>query len=203
MNKLICIVARHGCSEGNEKGIFRSQKDYKLTQEGIDQAHAAKKFIKKFNISLAMCSSLSRALDTARIIASNWNLYVFQERTLLPWNTGCFTDLNKDENQDALQLFINSPEIVIPNGESLDAFEERQFNFWNSFLKEDKSGLPLVVCHNSVITSLVKFIDGKETDLAHKEIVRPGGVLGVYRNGNKFTSKVLFGEAEPESFSGS
>ena len=203
MKKLIAVIVRHGESVGNDMGIFRSQRDYALTNNGVEQAEKARDFLKRFKVTIVLASPLQRATVTATIIAENWGLYVFQQRSLFPFSTGVFTGLKKDEHKDALELFIENPSIVIPQGESLDQFEERQFDFWNTFLKKDSKGLPLVVCHNSVITSLVKFASNEDTDLAHKEIIKPGGILGVYRDGAKYSVEVLFGKAESAAVSGS
>jgi uncharacterized phosphatase len=60
---------RHGLSEMNKLGKVSSSTDTKLTEEGRAQAKKAGISAKDFGIDLVVSSPLSRAYDTATIIA--------------------------------------------------------------------------------------------------------------------------------------
>ena len=60
---------RHGLSVLNVKGLFAGQTETPLTDEGRLQAKQAGEYAKTLHIDYIMSSPLSRALDTAKIIA--------------------------------------------------------------------------------------------------------------------------------------
>jgi len=62
-------IVRHGQSEMNVAGQFAGQVETPLTDEGRQQARKAGKQAQEFGIDLIITSSLSRAHETARIIA--------------------------------------------------------------------------------------------------------------------------------------
>lgn len=60
---------RHGESEANVAGVWSGQMETPLTANGRKQAKAAGEQAKELNIDHILCSPLSRAHDTAKIIA--------------------------------------------------------------------------------------------------------------------------------------
>jgi uncharacterized phosphatase len=60
---------RHGLSEMNKQGVWSGTSETPLSPEGRRQARRAGKQAKTLNIDYIVCSSLSRAVDTAKIIA--------------------------------------------------------------------------------------------------------------------------------------
>lgn len=189
-------LVRHGDSVGNELGLFRSCLDSPLTNKGIQQANDAAEWLKDKPIKNIICSPLLRSFITADAIAKPHNLFVYQHRGCLPWNLGVFTGLLKDENQDALKLFVDNPDIVIPSGaatgESFNDFMDRQQSFWKMALKI--SELTVFVCHNSVITALKEMTSDDETDIAKNEIISPGGIIELTGTPGNYVMKPVFGE---------
>ncbi len=61
---------RHGQTVMNTQGIYSGHTDTPLTEEGRRQAKLAGQAAKNMGIDLIICSPLSRAVETARIIAS-------------------------------------------------------------------------------------------------------------------------------------
>lgn len=61
---------RHGLSEMNKLGVFGGRTDTPLAAEGREQAKDAGKAAKELTIDLIVASPLSRAHDTAKIIAT-------------------------------------------------------------------------------------------------------------------------------------
>jgi len=201
MDRLVAYVCRHGESPANINGIIRSWKDTSLDSHGMQQAFEASDFLKGKPIEQVICSPLLRAFQTANAIAGPHNLVPYQTRGLFPWNMGVFCGLPKEENSKAVQLFVDNPTVRIPNGESLDIFEERQFLFWKAAFEESKLRLTAFVTHSSSMTSLVKFTQESDEDnpLA-LEIVKPGGIVEVYFDGTNYRTKPVFGIARSAKF---
>lgn len=107
MKKLYFI--RHGLSEANKLGVFGGSTDSKLTPEGRKQAKIAAQKAKDLGIDYIVCSPLSRAHETAKIIAKEIGYPInkihinslFTERSFgalegTPWSP----DLNLDGMSD-------------------------------------------------------------------------------------------------------
>ncbi len=64
------IFLRHGESEGNQAGWIQGQTNSSLTDKGRQQAHALAKywFVEEKKFDTAICSTLSRAIETTTII---------------------------------------------------------------------------------------------------------------------------------------
>src|SRR5919202_1917034 len=63
------ILIRHGQSTANASGIWQGQLDFSLSAEGRRQAAAAGRALKDTRISGVYASPLSRAFETAEIVA--------------------------------------------------------------------------------------------------------------------------------------
>jgi probable phosphoglycerate mutase len=203
--KLIGFILRHGETELNASNCFRGWSPVPLDDNGIQQAHAAAKFLQKAPLVRIVSSPLPRARTTAEIVASKHSLYVVQEGGLLPWHVGMFGGLDRDQNNPALRLFVQNPYIVIPGGESLEDFEQRQFAFWKEHLGLAKAtGLTLFVAHTSNCVALVNFTEGNENvEPEVGDSVEPGGVEAIYWDGTRYKVEPIFGGDEQAVFGGS
>lgn len=202
--KLVALILRHGDTILNETGCFRSWLDIPLSDGGIKQAEEAGRFLSKFPIKRVMCSPLLRAFVTADIAAKPHKLHVNQHRGLFPWRLGVFSGRSKKENQPALKLFVASRDVAIPDGESLNAFEDRQFAFFEASLGKGDQPLTLYVCHTSNVAALQNFTDEENRgEPEDSDMVQPGGVLAVYWDGKLHRAEPVFGKAEAAQFGGS
>lgn len=68
-NKREIIVIRHGQSTANASGVWQGQLEFPLSKEGRHQAAETGRALKQVEISGIYASPLSRAFDTAQIIA--------------------------------------------------------------------------------------------------------------------------------------
>lgn len=204
--RLVGLIARHGESSLNASNCFRSWLDVPLNRQGLDEAHAAAKFLEAYQVRQVICSPLLRAFVTADILAGPHKLHVTQHRGLFPWRLGIFSGLPKAENQAALRLFVKNPAVTVPSGESLTAFEDRQFAFWSAALKLARvQGLTLYVAHTSNVTALQSFCEDQPSGMEPEDTdtVRPGGVCAIWFDGKTHRVEPVFGQAEQAQFGGS
>ena len=203
--KLVGLALRHGQTLLNFSNCFRGWSPIPLDDVGIQQAHAAAKFLEKAPIKQIISSPLPRARTTAEITASKHGLYVQQDGGLLPWHVGMFGGLDRDQNNPALRLFVHNPYVVIPGGESLEDFEQRQFAFWKDALTNAQSaGLTLFVAHTSNCVALVNFSEGNEdVEPEVGDSVQPGGIEAIYWDGTRYRVDPIFGGDEAAVFGGS
>ena len=201
--KMVGLILRHGETALNKEGAFRSWLDVPLADEGIRQAQDAAKFLKKFPIKHVISSPLLRAFVTADICCQG--NFVFQSRGLFPWRLGIFSGLPRDRHQEALRLFVKSPDVCIPGGESLMDFESRQFAFWDAALKMARTeGLTLYVAHTSNVVALENFSSDEDRgEPEDSESVKPGGAAAIYFDGKQHRVEPVFGAVEAAKFGGS
>jgi probable phosphoglycerate mutase len=85
-------ITRHGESQWNVEGKVQGVTDTPLTEHGIQQAHELAKKIKESGIKIdeILHSPLSRAADTAKIIAEENGLPLSLEPRLIEQNFGEF-----------------------------------------------------------------------------------------------------------------
>ena len=83
-------ITRHGQSQWNVEKKVQGVTDTPLTQQGIEQAHALALKLKeeKIHVDEILYSPLSRAADTARIIAEENKLPLTLEPRLIEQNFG-------------------------------------------------------------------------------------------------------------------
>jgi 2,3-bisphosphoglycerate-dependent phosphoglycerate mutase len=200
---LVALIMRHGETGLNASNCYRSWSDPPLNENGIAQARAAAKFLERYDIETIITSPLLRAFVTGDIVSRG--TFISQHRGLFPWRLGIFTGLPRDDHDEALRLFIENPDVAIPEGESLSAFEDRQFAFWDEALKQArKSGLTLYVAHTSNTVALLNFTENdKHIEPERGDAVKPGGIAAIYWNGSGHRVDVIFGQEEVALFGGS
>jgi probable phosphoglycerate mutase len=202
---LVGLALRHGQTLLNKNDCYRGWSPVPLDDKGIQQAHAAEKFLRTAPIRQIISSPLPRAVSTAAIVAAKHGLYVQQTGDLLPWHVGMFGGLDREQNNPALRLFVHNPYVVIPGGESLEDFEQRQFAFWKDALATARpAGLTLYVAHTSNCVALLNFSEGNESvEPELGDSVQPGGIEAIYWDGSRHKVEPIFGGEENAVFGGS
>ena len=157
------ILLRHGESEWNHLNKFTGWTDVDLTDKGIKEAEfAAKKILsKKIFIDTIHTSLLSRAVNTAYIVAENINFD--KKNIILDWRLnerhyGALQGLNKSETalkygEDQVQIWRRSYDIPPPLLENSDKRHPR----WNEKFQNIKTSLPSGESLKDVINRLKPF----------------------------------------------
>lgn len=188
----------------NAGNCFRGWLDVPLDDNGERQARAAAAFLKQnYDVKHIVASPLFRAVSTAKTFASLVDVDVTQDRGLLPWHVGVFSGQPKQQYMPALKLFVHSPEVAMPNGESLQDFEDRAYTFYREkFENADKLGLMAFFAHTSNVTVLENLITGDRAGEPEAgETVKPGGVCAIYREGGGvYSVEPVFGHPEAANY---
>lgn len=133
---------RHGQSVLNQQGLFGGHTNSPLTDEGRSQAKAAGKMARKLNIHAIISSPLSRALETAQIIAKEINF---------PLSNIQINDLFIERNFGSMEQQPWSPDLDldgIADIETVDSILERA-RLAFEFLESQPEEHILVVSHGS------------------------------------------------------
>jgi 2,3-bisphosphoglycerate-dependent phosphoglycerate mutase len=157
------VFLRHGESVGNAEERFQGQSDFPLTETGREQARALadRWFKEEMKFDLVLTSPLSRAQETAKIVAGKLSVQVEANPIWLERNAGGVSGLTREE---ASKLFPE-PEFTTP----YDAFGESGEGDWELYLRAGKAlhdlikrpaGKYLIVTHGGLLNKLMYVILG-------------------------------------------
>ena len=161
------VVVRHGQTESNRTGTLQGQLNTALDQLGKLQARAVARRLKKRRFDLVYSSDLERAVETANTILKYYmDLQLNTTPALREWNLGDLQGrLLKDlavENPELMQSFrTEMPELQIPGGESLTAFQNRISTFIDTLAQEHCGKRLLLVSHGGAIQRMLRHTTGK------------------------------------------
>ena len=136
-----------------------------LTQVGLEQAQALAKLLEPIKIDQIFASDLTRAKQTARVIAKSKNLEVIEYKQIQERFFGSL-DGQKDaevftKHQKQVEEFREKSLTdqmnwkIVEDMESLNEVIERILPFFNEVAKIDKNQTILAVTHANVIMSLL------------------------------------------------
>lgn len=194
--KLIALIQRHGSTTLNEDNKFRARMDPPLDAKGVKQAQDAAENLRNEGIKpeRIVSSPMLRACQTGDEFAEELGLEVEQDRALISWNLGFLSGKDREAYAPILELYVDNPKLVIPDGEPLQALEDRTFEYFDKELKKDK--LTVYVTHNSNIVALESLIAGDKVGRPEgsEASVQPGGTLAIYvTEAGKYSTEVIFG----------
>ncbi len=124
------IVLRHGSTRWNQERRYQGCVDTRLSAEGLAQAEAAAHFLVSRQLSAVYASSLSRAQETARVIADRHGLPVltapaFREICLGVWEGHTVPEV-QTRFPELYAAWLERPHTVaFPAGESMVQVRER------------------------------------------------------------------------------
>jgi probable phosphoglycerate mutase len=154
------FLIRHGQTDYGKKQLTTGQVNVPLNDNGKEEARATAQFLKDKNITQIFSSSLSRASETAHIIASELNLSVVEYDELMEHTSGKLDGVPMTEFFETLKRVGDFEEMIVQaGGEPRDVFLKR---IWTKFLEistenEDKGNL-VIVSHGVVLRTLISEI---------------------------------------------
>ncbi|NLE53886.1 MAG: histidine phosphatase family protein [Lentisphaerae bacterium] len=156
---MIVTVVRHGQTVANETNTIQGQSDTALNPLGIKQAHCVAKRLQGVAFAAVYSSDLSRAMDTARIIAPEQAL--IPSPALREWNLGAWQGMSAQEVRERfpgeLEAFLNDrPGLCVTGGETKSEVYERAAGFLRALPAKHAGQHVLVVSHCGLIRALLK-----------------------------------------------
>lgn len=162
-------LVRHGESEGNRELRIQGKSDRPLTDVGRDHARRAGDWLAGHPVDAIVASPLSRARETAGIIASTIASAkgtspqeVMLDADLEEIDTGCFTDRTFQELQrDEPELwkdFSRESWQGVPDAERISDLEARSLRVWSRLTDLASQGHSRIVAvsHGGFIHWLIK-----------------------------------------------
>lgn len=167
------FLLRHGRSLGNENGFLQGQQDIPLTDEGRKQAQfLAERWIEDgIRFDLILTSPLSRAAETAEIIAAKLGCPVEEDALLMERNVGSLSGapVGKDEQLIDQRLMASPYRSLGGDGEGDWELFLRAGQVLQNLMKHDP-GNYLIVSHGGLLNQLTHAILGLPPQARHKGV---------------------------------
>lgn len=169
-NKTTIYVVRHGQSIGNAKHDYKTDHNTEqygelqspLTELGIEQAREIAEKLKDIKIDAILSSDLTRARQTAEIIAHGRTISVETVSTIRERNFAkeykLLTDEKREELKKALANLTEEEKFLhkfFPDGESAQDAYERFLRFLKEIISVYRGKTILVVNHGAIMRSFL------------------------------------------------
>lgn len=158
MTKVLLI--RHGQTVWNQGGKYQGHTDVQLSEEGREQARRLRQRFINDRIDAFYASDLSRAMETASIIAEGRGAPVVPVPALRELNFGVWEGLTYQEilagyGYLAERWYIDPTGLAIPNGETFEELKERSYRVMQDLVARHPGQTILVVSHGGTIRAII------------------------------------------------
>ncbi len=153
-------LIRHGETQGNREGYFRGRSDFPLNENGKEQARLLAEALKDSGITRIYSGPLTRARQTAEILADKLGVPVvveegFNNINLGPWEGKKKEDIKREFPRE-FQLWITRPEeLKLPGAETVMEVMERAVATLKRIVEEVQEESIAVVTHRAVLKPLI------------------------------------------------
>jgi broad specificity phosphatase PhoE len=169
---VLIYLVRHGQTPWNEDGLFRGRYDVPLSDNGIKQAEAAARHLAERDVRYLYTSPLSRAAQTAAIIADHTGCPAIVHEGLIDVHFGAWEGKTAAEvssnYEDSYRMYKKQPErVVFPGGEPLSRCFERAVKTLHTItdgMRHDagktRDGAAAIVSHRVILKLMILGILG-------------------------------------------
>ena len=180
------IFLRHGQAKNNIERILTGRTPgVPLTEEGINQAEKAAKFLEHMNISAIYSSPIERARHTAEIVGKHNSLDVTIDDRLIELDMGKFTGVPYDEiftsHGNVFMKFYNGELEIAHNGvETFSEVKKRILGIVDHVIENHPDQNVVLVTHMDPIKAMLStVVDLTPTNLF--ELIIANASLNIFR----------------------
>ena len=159
MTRLFLI--RHGNTADEEtKKIYKGKTDVPLSGRGILRMHGAAAFLSAFTLDRLYASTLSRSIDSAKIIAEAQGIgfetaAAFDEVSFGAWE-GLGSDEIREHYPEELRLWLKDPATnTPPGGESFESARKRSMQRLRKIIAEHPGKQIAIVAHAGILRIMI------------------------------------------------
>jgi broad specificity phosphatase PhoE len=173
------LLVRHGETDWNLSRRLQGHADLPLNETGRKQARALADELAEVELDAVYSSDLSRAFETARIVAEPRGLEVTALEELRERHFGSWEGLTDDEIQSR---FPEVAEGVLGDGETREELDRRVFDVLQRIAREHSDGTVLVVSHGGPLRAVLRHCGVDRPDrVANCHVLRLEAGSGVLR----------------------
>ena len=163
MSKTIIYSARHGETEFNVRFCLCGRLDIPLTEKGMEQAHILADAMAGKDIQRIICSDLSRAVVTAKIVGEKLGLSPIPDARLRETDFGRMERGRRDDPEFLRRRSAFAERF--PGGESILQSAHRVYGFLDDIIGSYRGETILLVSHgwtNKMIASYFMDMSNEE-----------------------------------------
>ena len=177
MAKTVVGLLRHGQTDWNIDFRLQGVTDVVLNQTGIEQAKSAASALKPSDWDFIASSPLSRARDTADIVANHLSI---SEVAVLP----LLLERSFGEVEGMLyeDWKANYPDGIAPGGETEEQLHARTLELLDELLETYRGTRVLAISHGALIRKVVNLLSHGEFPLVNQRIANASMSIIVHEN---------------------
>ncbi|MGI9953225.1 alpha-ribazole phosphatase [Moorellaceae bacterium AZ2] len=158
-------LIRHAQTEWNNSGRYQGNMDVALSPQGLRQAELVSRRLQEEKLDAIYASDLSRARETAAVIARPHGLEVIEARALRELDFGLWEGLTHEEIRAAfpgeLEEWLANPATKqVPGGESFAQLKERAYQFTREIIGKHPGQTVAVVSHGGTLRTVISSLLG-------------------------------------------
>jgi broad specificity phosphatase PhoE len=175
----VVILVRHGQTDENVSGRISGQGDAPLNASGREQAQLAATVLMPLGVTHLFASPVTRAHQTAEVLAQHLQLPVETEADLREveygeWEGKFFRDIR--QHPMAQQVFHDPAQAIFPAGESLPAVQRRGVQVLERLRHQHPHGVMALISHGDVIRTVLAYYLGMPFNDYRRLHVDPGAL---------------------------
>lgn len=185
MSKLELVIVRHGRVDFLDTGLCYGWTDLPLNEQGRADALRAAGHLQDEEFDIVYCSTLLRALSTAKtILEKNVHQPVpeiqleddLREFHFGSWETIPYETIYKDYGQEWSEYIKGTASFRAPGGESLGEFADRVIGWIDRHILSRTDGKILIITHYGVLSVLIPYLLHMGQDASWRFKVSTGGI---------------------------
>lgn len=149
-------LIRHGETDYNLQHKIQGRTDTVLNENGIKQAKIAKVEFDKLDIDVIICSTLTRAKQTADILNEDKQIKTLYSDLLVERNFGILEGTFK--NEDEFKKIMKDDSILIEGIETLPMLYARAKKIIDKVIKEYNNQNICIITHGGFALAIEKYI---------------------------------------------
>ncbi len=173
-------LVRHGVTDWHRDRRVLGQRDIGLNSAGYAQSHAAARALAELPITEVLASPMLRAMQTAEIIAAQFQTGVARDPRLTDFRVGPWEGMPYDEVDASpeYQRFLTDPlSERVPGGEDLAQVRDRAVGAVEQSLRDAPAGESIViVTHAGIVRVILAHFLGSHLANYHRLRVSPGSI---------------------------
>ena len=156
------MLVRHGVTGWNAQRRYQGQTDVPLSELGVQQAELVAERLSGEKIDVVYASDLSRAWETARIIAGKSGLEVFTEPRLRELKFGILEGLTFEEAEaqhpEMISAWLNDFNNTPDGAETIQAFNARIVSLLDELKRKHDEQTLLLVGHGGSLSEILRMV---------------------------------------------
>ncbi len=159
---MLIYLMRHGETDWNVQFRLQGSTDVPLNENGRAEARQTAKALGRIPFDMVYTSPLSRARETAEIIAEGRNIPVLPKEDLKEMNFGIYEGHSSRTWPEIKAIFDDPVGYVPKGGESYQQMDERCRSFLTMLAAQEGTYEHVLVCaHGALLKGMIRIVENR------------------------------------------